>query len=244
LVFTSFTNNATGGGIECENGTNSPSIGNAAISVYNGAQLSVSDFNTYLWGASGVFGVGITIQANAQVLQGNVSPGVFLAIYKIPSTIAFNIDNLDFAVSDNPISLTNSNCGLLAGNYNVANNYNETDAGFYRTSQSANIAPTAFSQIKKSGGYEVHGYVATTTADAAAVGTPVLNVIYIDDSGVQQTKVVATGAALTTLGGGGGAVYIECNGVGLTSFSVTGVTSAGAARFSVRMRVKKDCFGP
>ncbi len=244
IVFTSLTNSAAGGGIECENGIGGTNIfNNAAIVVTNDSELLVSEFTSYLWGASGSFGYGINIMPTGYVLQGNLSPGVLAAIYKIPSLVNLVIANLEFAFSDNPIEISNSSCGLIGASYNVGNNYNDTDAGFYRTSQSANVGGTAFSQIKRPGMYQVFGYVATTTLDAAAIGTPVLNVIYTDDSGVQQTKVVATGSALTTLGGNGGSVVIECNGSALSSWSITGVTSAGAARFSVRMRVKKDCFG-
>ena len=245
-LFTSFTNGATGGGIEFENGIGGLSYyNNAALVVCPGGVLECSDFNTFLWGGTAQFGVGLFMYHDAWALQGNMSPGVLSAIWKIPSLVNIVIANMEFAFSDEPIIVKNANSGLIAEGYNVANNYNETDAGFYKKLQNANIGNTNFFQIRKAGLYRVMGYVATTTADAAATGTPVLNVTYTDDSGVSQTKVVATGSPLTTLGGNGGQVIIEVQGPAtLASWSITGVGSAGNAKYSVRMRVEKDCFGP
>jgi hypothetical protein len=183
--------------------------------------------------------------ANAKLVQGNIAPGVFAQCWKIPSTQNLVIDNLFFDFSDNPIELSNSNAGFIGGNYNVANNYNLTDAGFYKKLQNANVGPTAFGQIRQPGLYRVTGYVAVTTADAAATGAPTINVSWTDDSGVAQTKAVATGPALTTLGGNGGQIIIECGPNGaLATWSITGVGSAGTSKFSVRLRVEKDCYGP
>lgn len=252
LCFGSYTNLFSGGNSGCIEYTRgnlsagSTIFNSAAVVVCEGSELQNADFTGFQWGATtALFDYGIVIMANAVVTQGNISPGVIASVWKIPSTVNIVCDNLFFAFSDEPIALKNSRSGFFGGNYNVANNYNETDAGFYLTAQSANVAPTNFSQIKKQGMYKVFGYVAVTTADGAATGTPVLNVTWTDDSGVVQTKAVATGPALTTLGGNGGEVIIECGpSLALATWSITGVGSIGAARFSVRMRVEKDCFGP
>lgn len=250
--FSSYTNLFSGGSSGCIEFCNGSKItgrgigGSCGILVCEGSQLLNTDFNGYMWGATtSLYDFGVTIAANAKVVQGNVVPGVFAQCWKIPSTQNLVLDNLYFDFSDNPIYLKNSACGFIAGNYNIANNYNQTDAGFYKKLQSANIAPTPFAQIKQPGLYRVMGYVAVTTADAAATGAPVLNVSWTDDSGVAQTKVVATGPALTTLGGSGGEVVIECGSTSaLATWSITGVGSVGAAKFNVRLRVEKDCFGP
>lgn len=251
-AFSSYTNLFSGGSSGCVEYSRGNLI--AGSTIYNSAALGVyddsvflnADFNGYHWGATTTtsFDYGAVCAANAKIIQGNISLGVLLAVWKIPSTVNLVIDNLFFDFSDNPIALGNSSSGLIGGNYNVANNYNETDAGFYRTNQNANIGPTAFFQIKKPGLYRVIGYVAVTTADAAATGTPILNATWTDDSGVAQTKAVATGTALTTLGGNGGELIIECGpSLALVTWSITGVGSAATSKFSVRMRVEKDCFG-
>lgn len=252
LVFTGYTNLFTGGssgGIEFTNGLLRSGMGpgnnGAAVILCENSEFLNSDNNTYLWGdPASPFDIGIIIMANARAVQGNISLGVLEAMWKIPSVVNMTVDNLFFSFSDNTISIKNSNCGLIGGNYNVANNYNETDSGFYITGQNANVAPTPFFQIKKPGMYKVFGYISVTTADGTATGTPVLNVTWTDDSGVAQTKAVATGPALTTLGGDGGEVLIECGtSLALATWSITGVGSASTSRFSVRMRVEKDCFG-
>jgi hypothetical protein len=253
IVFTCYTNLFTGGssgGIEFTNGSlisGSTIYNSGAIIVCENSELQNSDNNTYLWGATtSLYDFGIIVMANARAVQGNVSLGVIETVWKIPSAVNMIVDNLFFAFSDNTVALKNSNCGLIGSNYNIANNYNETDSGFYLRNQSANIGPTAFSQIKKPGMYKVFGYVSVTTADGAASGAPVLNVTWTDDSGVAQTRAVATGPSMTTLGGGGDEVIIECGpSLALVTWSITGVVSAGSApaKFSVRMRVEKDCFG-
>jgi hypothetical protein len=250
-AFASFTNLFTGGNSGCIEYTRGNLI--AGSTIFNSAALLVcddseflnADFNGYQWGATtSLYDFGAVAMANAKILQGNISLGVISGIWKIPSNVNLVIDNLFFAFSDNTIALKNSNSGFIGSNYNVANQYNETDAGFYLLNQNANVGATAFFQIKKPGLYRVMGYVATTTVDAAATGTPVLNVTWTDDSGVAQTRVVATGSALTTLGGNGGEVIIECGpSLALATWSITGVGSAGTSKFSVRMRVEKDCFG-
>lgn len=251
LLFSSYTNLFSGGSSGCiefsRGALRGPSNDGIAVMVCDASEFWNTDFNGYLWGdtsAPNLYAIGLWVFANSWAEQGNISPGVLAATWKIPSIINMMIDNLTFSFSDNPVSLKNSNCGLIGSNYNVANNYNETDSGFYRTAQNANVAATPFLQIKKSGMYRVMGYVSVTTADAAAVGTPVLNVLYTDDSGVQQTKVVVTGPALTTLGGVGGEVIIECgSSLALSNWSISGVTTPLTSKFSVRMRVEKDCFG-
>jgi hypothetical protein len=250
LLWSSYTNLFSGGSsgsIEFCRGnlTSGGGIGyGSAILVCEGSEINNVDFNGYLWGGSTPFDYGIVVMANAHAVQGNIAPGVFAQCWKIPSTTNIVVDNLYFSFSDNPIQLGNGNSGLIGSNYNVDNNYNLTDSGFYKKLQNANVSPTAFYQIRQSGMYKVRGYVAVTTADAAATGTPVLNVTWTDDSGVAQTKAVATGPALTTLGGNGGEVIIECGpNNALATWSITGVGSVGNAKFSVRMRVEKDCYG-
>lgn len=249
--FSSYTNLFSGGSSGCIEFCNGSKItgrgiyGSAGISVLEGSELLNTDFNGYMWGATtSLYDYGVSIMANAKVVQGNIAPGVFAQCWKIPSTQNIVCDNMFFDFSDNPIYLKNSCSGFIGGNYNVANTYNLTDSGFYKKLQNANVSPTAFFQIRQPGLYRVMGYVAVTTADAAATGTPVLNVSWTDDSGVAQTKAVATGTALTTLGGNGGEVIIECGPSGaLATWSITGVGSVGNAKFSVRMRVEKDCYG-
>lgn len=249
--FSSYTNLFTGGSSGCIEFCNGSKItgrgiyGSAGIGVLEGSQLLNTDFNGYMWGATtSLYDFGISIMANAKAVQGNIAPGVFAQCWKIPSTQNIVCDNLFFDFSDNPIFLKNSNAGFFGGNYNVANNYNLTDGGFYKKLQNANVAPTAFFQIRQPGLYRVMGYVAVTTADAAATGTPVLNVTWTDDSGVAQTKAVATGPALTTLGGNGGEIVIECGpSSALATWSITGVGAPGNAKFSARLRIEKDCFG-
>jgi len=251
ICFSSYTNLFSGGSSGCiefirGNVTSGGGIGNgSAILLCEGSEFLNADFNGYLWGNTTPFDYGIVIMANSYAVQGNIAPTVFSTCWKIPSTQNIVADNLYFSFSDNPIQLRNGNCGLIGGNYNVDNNYNLTDSGFYRKLQNANVSATNFYQIRQAGLYRVMGYVAVTTADAAATGTPVLNCTWTDDSGVAQTKVVATGTALTTLGGNGGDIIIECGPNGtLASWSITGVGSPGNAKFSVRMRIEKDCFGP
>lgn len=249
--FSSYTNLYSGGSSGCIEFCNGSKItgrgiyGSAGIAVLEGSQLLNTDFNGYMWGATtSLYDFGVSVMANAKLVQGNIAPGVFATIWKIPSAQNIVVDNLFFDFSDNPISLKNSNAGFIGGNYNVANNYNLTDGGFYKKNQNANVAPTAFFQIRQPGLYRVMGYVAVTAADAAATGTPVLNVSWTDDSGVAQTRGVASGSALTTLGGNGGQVIIECGPSGsLATWSITGVGTPGTSKFSARMRVEKDCFG-
>ncbi len=249
--FSSYTNLFSGGSSGCIEFCNGSKItgrgiyGSAGIGILEGSTLLNTDFNGYMWGATtSLYDYGVSIMANAKLVQGNIAPGVFAQCWKIPSTQNIVLDNLFFDFSDNPIWLKNSNSGFIGGNYNVANNYSLTDSGFYRKLQNANVSPTNFFQIRQAGMYRVMGYVAVTTADAAATGTPVVNVIWTDDSGVAQTKAVATGPALTTLGGNGGEVIIECGpNSALAAWSITGVSSAGNAKFSVRLRIEKDCYG-
>jgi len=251
LAFSCYTNlfsGGTSGSIEFSRGsliTGSTIYNSCALLVADGSEFLNTDFNGWMWGATtSLYDYGVVIMSNSRVVQGNISSGILGQIWQIPSTVNIVLDNLYFAFSDNTITIPNSLCGFINGNYNTTNNYNETDAGFYLTNQSANIGATSFSQIKKPGLYRVMGYVAVTTADGAATGTPVLNVTWKDDSGVSQTVAVATGTALTTLGGNGGQVIIECgSSLTLVTWSITGVTSAGTSKFSVRMRVEKDCFG-
>lgn len=250
--FSSYTNLFSGGSSGCIEFCNGNKIsggtifGSCAIGVLEGSELLNTDFNGYMWGATTqLYDYGISIMANAKVVQGNIAPGVIAQCWKIPSTQNIVLDNLFFDFSDNPIFLKNSNAGFFGGNYNVANNFNLTDGGFYKKNQNANIGATAFFQVRQPGLYRVMGYVAVTTADAAATGTPVLNVTWTDDSGVAQTKAVATGTALTTLGGNGGQVVIECGPNGtLATWSITGVGAPGNAKFSARLRIEKDCYGP
>lgn len=240
-VFTSFNTNPTGGAIECENGTGG---GNAAILICDDSVMVVTDFNSYLWGASAPFGFGIRGLSNGYVTQGNVSPGVLLAIYKIPSIVNLCFAELEFAYSDNPICLPNSNAGLIAANYILGPGENQTDGGFYLKAQNANIGSTAFVNLINAGLYKISAYVATTTADGAATGTPVLNAIFTDDSGVARTVPVAIGSALAALGGGGGSLTIESNGSVQIHWSVTGVIAPATAKFSVRCRIEYVPFGP
>lgn len=244
IAFTSQTNSNAGGAIEVENGTGGVSIfNNSAILVATFSQLLVTDFNSYLWGASASYGYAITIMANAYVLQGNVSAGVIAAIYKIPSLVNLCIANLFFTYSDNPISIPNQNCGLIAGSYNVANNYNQTDGNVYLTAQSGNKAGTAFGGLVQAGLYEVTAYIATTIVDAAATGAPTVNIIFIDDSGTTQTKAIATSPSLTALGGAGGTQIIENVAGNGIQWSITGITSAGNSKYSVRIRISQISLG-
>jgi hypothetical protein len=232
-----------GGAMEVENGAGGTSRWlNAAVVVCMGSQLIVDGLNSYCWGASAVYGYWLTAYANATVFVGNLATGSFAALFTVPATVGWNLANINFAYSDQPMVVENDNCRVIGG-YELANNASQTDGGFYLTGQSANAGPTAFPALDKAGMYEVSGYVATTTADAAAVGTPVLNVVFTDDSGVARTLAIATSTALTTLGGSGGFAVIESKAASAISWSTTGVVSAGLARFSVRMRIRKVCFG-
>lgn len=243
-VAAAFTNGATCGGIEAENGTGGTSIYlNAAIVVSAHSEFFVDDFNTYIWGASASFGFGFNVEGNAYITQGNVSTGVFLAIYKLPSLVNFVVANLFFSYSDNPIVLPNANAGVIAKSYNIANNVSQTDNGFYLTVQSGNQGPTTFTSLVKAGLYQVSGYVATTTVDAAATGNPTLNIIFTDDSGVPRTVPVAVDPSLTALGGGGGLVMIENSSGGAISWSVTGITNAATSKYSARLRIAQISSG-
>lgn len=244
-VNTSFANGATGGGIEAENGASGSFTTWPAVIVSPGSTLQVNDFNTYLWGASSAYGIGLEVFAHAYIVQGTVTDGRIAAIYKIPSVINIILANLQFAYSDNTIHLTNSDCGLISfTDVNQGNNLNQADNGLRLTAQSGNQGPFVFPGMTKAGLYDVWGYVATTTLDAAAVGNPILNVIFTDDSGVQRIVPVAASPSLTALGGNGGLVPIESAAGGAISWSVTGIGSAGSSKYSIRMRISVRSIGP
>jgi len=252
VFFSSYTNLFSGGSSGCVEYTRGNLISggtiynSAPLVVCEGSEINNTDFDGFHWGATtSLSDFGLVVMSNAKALQGNISPGVLSAAWKIPSVVNLVINNLFFDFSDNPVVMLNGLCGWYGANYNSANNYNETDAGFYLKNQNANISSTNFFQIKKSGMYRVRGYLAITTADAAASGSPTLKVTWTDDSGVAQTKVVVAGPALTALGGNGDEVIIECGpSLALVTWSIDGIISAGTAKYSVRMRVEKDCYGP
>jgi hypothetical protein len=229
-----------GGALEVENGAGGTSrYLNAAVVVCSGSQLIVDAPNGNCWGASAAYGYFATLYAAAAVLVGNVSTGSLLARFTVPALIPWSIANLEFAYSDEPIVIENDNA-RVSGFYDIVNNASQTDGGFYRTAQAGNLGPTAFPGITKAGMYEVLGYIATTVLDALA-GAATLAVTFTDDSGVARTVTVAT-IASTALGGAGGFVVIEAMAASTITWSVTQATP-GAAKYSVRMRLRKVCFG-
>lgn len=227
------------GAIEAENGGAHSTYRGAAFYIGNGSKLTVGDFTECeLWGASAAYAIGFYVEAGAHIY----SPGSLLATLAIPSTINFNVGGIDFAYSDNPIMISNANCGVM---FIPASDTarSKTDANIYRTAQSGNQAAASFPNfIPQAGMYQVSGYVATTTADAGAAGAPILNVIFTDDSGVQRTVSVATPPSVTALGGAGGLVVIESNGAAI-QWSVSGVVTPGTAQYSARCRVEKLSSG-
>lgn len=249
-VFNSYTNLATGnqaGAIECENGVGGANpfiLHGGAVVVCEGASLELAGTDAYLWGASANYGFGVTVMHNAYVTIGNLVAGTIAALFAIPSTVNLLVGNLQFAYSDNQISIPNCNCGIIASSYGAGFNINATDAAVRLTLQTANIASTPLLGMTASGLFQVSAWVATTTADAAAVGTPTVNIIYTDDSGVAHTTAVATAPSLVAANGAGGVAIIENASPNNLAWSVTGITAIGAAKYSLRLRVEQISLGP
>jgi hypothetical protein len=238
------------GSIEVENGPTAVVAGTtAAVSVANGCRFVVGDFfGTEMWGASGAYAIGYWAQSgNALFLQETQNPlNVLLANWGIPSAINVQIAGQSFAYSDNPISFPNNGSGLVLMN-SAGAPFSVTDGGFYLKAQSGNHAAAVLPALYAGAGmYRVSGYVATTTADAGAIGLPTLNVLFTDDSGIARTVAVATAPSVTAAGGAGGEVIVEVAGAAATTqieWSVTGVVTPAAALYSVRMRVEKISNG-
>lgn len=234
------------GAFEVENGHNGGHyLNDSCIWVTGGSNLIADDLNSYFWGASNPYSFAFIVLGNSFITVGNNATGNITNIFAIPSTVNFMIGNLNFSYSDNPISLNNANCGLVVSNeILIGTNSSSTDGVVRQINQSGNIAPTAFPGMLRAGGFRVSAYLATTAIDAAAVGSPTLNIIYTDDSTVTKTQALVVGPSLAVLGGVGGEAYIESVAGQPISYSITGITSAGNARYSIRLRVEKDCVGP
>ncbi len=241
-----------GGSLEVENGPGSGvSVGLGAVTIMPGSEMVVGDFaDCEQWGNSTPYATGYVIWPGAHIYQHNSQPGTLLAIFGIPSVVNINCGGELFDYSDNEISIPNQNCGLLATG-SVNNLISYTDAQLYLTGQSANLAATNFGPTGQSfaatpGLYQVSGYVSVTTADAAATGTPTINILFTDDSGIARTAPVVTGPALTALGGTGSEIIIESSlaaDYANIRWSISGITSIGTALFSVRLRVEKLSSG-
>lgn len=241
-----------GGSLEVENGPGPFAGGNTfygAVSVLPGSQMIVGDLvDCEQWGASTPYEIGYALFPSSFIYQNQPVPTTISINIAIPSVTNILAAGEVFAYSDNEIFVPNQNCGVLAlGTLTGLRSY--TDAQFYLTAQSANVASSTFSNfVAGSGLYRVSGYVANSTADGGAVGAATLNVIFTDDSGVARTVPVATGPLLTTAGGAGGEVIIEVSPataqtVNSIKWSVTGVVTPLTARFSARMRVEKISSG-
>ncbi len=227
------------GACEVENG---PGVIGAAVNVYDSGILRVDDSNSYFWGASAAYAIGFRVTSGGWIY---ISPNAATlnSVLSIPSTVNLEVAALSFAYSNSPTVFSNENCGITwLGGFAVKANV--TDGNVYLTAQSANIAATNLLAIPCKGAHQFSAYVSVTTADAAAVGTPVVNAIFTDDSGVARTIAIATGTALTVLGGGGGLAMIECNGSTVIQYSITGVVTIGNARFSARIIDKLVSAGP
>lgn len=230
-----------GGSIEVENGPVAYGTG-AAVQVLNGGRFIIGDFVfCEQWGASTPYAIGYFVEPGAYMYQEQPGATTLRTNFDIPSLVNLNIGGLEFDYSSNPISLESQNCGLIAIGSNTGA-ISQMNGGFYRTAQLANVAPTNFPGLTKTGLYQVSGYLATTTADVAASGVPVLNVIFTDDSGVARTVPVATLANLTTLGGASGFAIIESNGTQI-QWSITGIVTPLTARFSARCCIEKISNG-
>ncbi len=234
------------GAIEVENGHNGGHyLNDSCIWVSTGSILMVDDFFCYCWGVSNPYSYAFIVLGGAYITVGDVNPGTLTNVFSIPSTVNFMVGNLNFAYSDNEICLSNDNCGvIIASSILIGTNSSPTDGIVRLINQSGNIAPTALAGMTSAGGFRVSAYLATTATDAAAVGSPTLNLIYTDDSTVTKTQAIVVGPSLAALGGVGGQAYIESVAGQSISYSITGIASAGAARYSIRLRVEKDCVGP
>lgn len=112
----------------------------------------------------------------------------------------------------------------------------------YLTAQAANIGATnVFPSNPRKGSYRFSGYASINTPGTAGIAT--LNAIFTDDSGVQRTVAVATTASIVAANGQGGVIIIETNGTSPVQFSVTGIVTAGALSYSVRVSCTPESSG-
>lgn len=103
------------------------------------------------------------------------------------------------------------------------------------TAQTGNIGAVSFFATNPVKGlYQVSAYVSPTVA--GTTGALNVNATWTDKTGVVQTKVICTYADISSLvHGEGGVIVIEANGASAVQYSVTGVTTAGALSYALRL---------
>lgn len=111
-----------------------------------------------------------------------------------------------------------------------------SDASLYLTGRSANIGATnLFSATPTPGLYQITGYIVPVTAGTG--GALQLKATWTDDSGSTQTATICTYADISVLvGGAGGVIAVAKAGSSNIQYSVTGITTAGALVYTVRIK--------
>lgn len=229
------------GGIEAENGPGVLGASRAPIVVYGGCQLFNDSFHSEMWSqASGSgYALGFEVTDNGYILaDDNPTTAALTTFFAIAATNAFRVAGLVFPTySNTPIQIPNHNCGVILEQDSAI----VTDAYTYLTGQNGSIGATQLlaANAAAKGTFRFRAYAAPTTTGAA--GSLVVNAIFTDDSGTQQTLAVAT---MNTAGpaGAGASVEIECNGTSAISYS-TVLTGGAGVVYTLRIGCELDSKG-